>query len=466
MKHCPRCSSEISSNDKVCPRCGLPIDKMEEYKKNFTVINETEETETNEEPKISKKEKKRLAKEEKKAKKKAEKQAKKDAIENDDTQFYKFATNSGEEDPDEILETDTYFEKRKKRKKQAAKPVFDIDENGEFNIDTKDVELVGEETGKLIDQQYEQSYSIKKSRGDYVPPKLKWWEIYKLADRHFVRRKIKKEVNKASKVKPNFVKKSKLLLLCIFLGFTGAHNFYARNKRKGWTSVVTLILCVGITILAMNFEIFTKIQISVGGCAGFINVFMWISDIINIITNQYKYRIQRVKFISYMNVETRAKLGEKYIDMELYRKPWYVRFKVWLEKKKRNYQEYKRDKRQRNIDKQKRKLAELEEKNKIERDLAEYEAKEEAKLNAKNSNEVVSQETLDEIKAFEDEEDEVSSDEVETVEETVEASNDETETEQEESSQSKKKSGVNPYANKYARFNNNKKSSKKKKKKK
>ena len=28
-----------------------------------------------------------------------------------------------------------------------------------------------------------------------------------------------------------------------------------------------------------------------------------------------------------MNIETRAKLGEKYIDMDLYQKPWWFRFK-------------------------------------------------------------------------------------------------------------------------------------------
>ena len=28
MKQCPRCASEITKNDKVCPRCKLPVDKM------------------------------------------------------------------------------------------------------------------------------------------------------------------------------------------------------------------------------------------------------------------------------------------------------------------------------------------------------------------------------------------------------------------------------------------------------
>ena len=28
MRQCPRCASEITKNDKVCPRCKLPVDKM------------------------------------------------------------------------------------------------------------------------------------------------------------------------------------------------------------------------------------------------------------------------------------------------------------------------------------------------------------------------------------------------------------------------------------------------------
>ena len=56
--------------------------------------------------------------------------------------------------------------------------------------------------GKIIEERQKQTYSVKKARGDYREPKIKWWEIYKLADRAFARKKIKKEVAKASKIKP------------------------------------------------------------------------------------------------------------------------------------------------------------------------------------------------------------------------------------------------------------------------
>ena len=468
MKRCPRCSSEVSVLDKVCPRCGLAVNKMEEYQKSFAFTDENVNTPSEENKPLSKKEIKKREKEERKAKKKAEKEAKKNYV--NDTDFAQYATNSGVEDPDVILETDTYSERKKKKKKQQAKPVFEIDENGEFNIETKSVEIVGEETGKILEERYEQSYSVKKSRGDYIPPKIKWWEIYKLADRHFAKSKIKKEVNKAAKIKPSFIKKSKLLLLSIFLGWTGAHNFYAKNKRKGWVSVVTLFIWIFVISLSTKVKFFESIATSVGGGAGFICVFIWISDIINVITNQFKYRVQFDKFISSMNVETRAKLGEKYIDLELYRKPWWVRFKVWCQKLKRNYHEAQRDRRQRIIDKQKRKLAEMEEKNKIERDIAEYEAKQEQKDNPKK--EIVNESVLSELNSFSDE---VEDEEMSEEETNETASNDKVENHEdvEEGSEKAEETTTEPVRerkvgnlqkNKYAKFSN-KKSSKKKKKK-
>lgn len=454
MKRCPRCSSEISKLDKVCPRCGLPVAQMDEFAERFgTTADEKTENEKKETQTLSKKELKKQKKEEKKAKKQAEKEERKRLEKNNDTEFYKFARNSDVVDTeDEILETDTYSERKKKLKRKASKPVFDIDENGEFNIGTDDVEIVGKEAGKVIDETYEQSYSVKKSRGDYVPPKIKWWEIYKLADRHFARSKIKKEVAKASKIKPKFIKKSKLLLLAIFLGFTGAQNFYAKNKTKGWWSIITLLISVGVVSLANHSPFFASIQISIGGFAGFVNVFIWISDIINIITNQFRYRVQRVEFISLMNVETRAKLGEKYIDMDLYQKPWWFRFKVWCKKLKRNYAEWKRDRRQRSIDKEKAKLAKLENEENVQ-DTANENVNQETDRAAQNSEnkveekEILDERTLNEISSFGEADESEQNDENDS----------ETKTEE------KQRKVGNLSKNKYNAYNN-KKSNKKKKK--
>ncbi len=371
MNNCPRCSSELSKYAKVCPRCGLPVDQMEEFKKRFNLSAEEREEEIK--PKAITKEEKRRQKQEKKQAKKQAKKEQKERESKSDTDFVEFTGT----DDEELTYSDNYAERKRKRNKKKNRLSFEVDKDGKFNIDTSDVEIVGAETGKIIDDRFEQSYSVKKSRGDYSEPKIKWWEIYKLADRYFARRKIKKQVAKAARIRPSFIKKSKLLLLAIFFGWTGAHNFYAKNKRKGWLSLICLFVWVIIGGLGMyGVPVFSSIYISVAGAAGFITLFIWITDIVNICFNKFKYRLQIDKFISEMNVETRAKLGEKYIDLDLYHSPWWNRVKVWWQKKRRNYDERKRDRRQANIDRQKRKAAEAEEKAKIENEIYEFEQKE------------------------------------------------------------------------------------------
>ena len=366
MRQCSRCASELNAKDKVCPRCGLPVSKMGEAEDAIAeeLINQSKSENLN---KAQKKEKKRLAKLEKKEAKRKRKEESKVST----TDFSKFATNVSAD------ESDAYRIGKRRRKNDNF--TFQVDENGEFNIDTKDVEIIGEEVTKIYEERRAKEYSIKKARGEYRPPKIKWWEIYKLADRTFARRKIKKDVTKASKVRPDFVSKTKLLLLAIFFGWFGAHNFYAKNKKKGFVTLSFLT----ISILGMIFFDTAFVQsmyLWIIGCSGFVVISIWVTDLVNIIFNKFQYRIQKDKFISCMNIETRAKLGEKYIDLELLKKPWWVRFKVWCEKKKRNYHEWKQERRQALIEKEKAKLAESEEKDKIEKELAEFEKKELEKI--------------------------------------------------------------------------------------
>lgn len=368
MNQCPRCASEIGVKDKVCPRCGLPVSKMAEFEN--CSAEELEKQAENKKLNIAqRKEKRRLAKQEKKEAKR--KQKLEDLSSN--TDFSKFATNS-----DKSQDVASGKLKRKKNKEEQFK--FEVDENGEFNIDTSDVEIIGEELSKAYDEKrQQQSYSIKKARGDYRPPKIKWWEIYKLADRTFARKKIKKEISKAGRVKPDFISKAKLLILAILFGWCGAHNFYARNKKKGFVSIGFL----GVSILSMALNevpFFKMFELWLIGFSGFVVLFIWVCDVIDIIFNRFQYRIQRDKFIAGLNIETRAKLGEKYIDLELLRKPWPVRFKVWCEKKKRNYHEWRQERRQTLIEKEKAKLAKQEEKNQINAEIARAEDKELEKI--------------------------------------------------------------------------------------
>ncbi len=366
MKQCPRCASEITARDKVCPRCGLPVSKMGEAEETLAedLMKQAESEKLN---KAQKKEKRRLAKLAKKEAKRKKKEAEKIST----TDFSKYASNVSS---DEVQTT------KLRRKNRNDKFQFEIDENGEFNIDTKDVEIIGEEVSKAYEEKRkQQEYSIKKARGDYRPPKIRWWEIYKLADRSFARRKIKKDVKKASKIKPDFVSKAKLLLLAILFGWCGAHNFYAKNKKKGFTSLTFFLISV-VSLIFQEVPFVKAIELWLVGFTGFVVISIWVVDVVNIIFNKFEYRIQKDKFISSMNIETRAKLGEKYIDLELLRKPWWVRFKVWLDKKKANYHEWQQERRQRLIEKEKAKLEAQEEDNKIENEIAQAENKELKKI--------------------------------------------------------------------------------------
>lgn len=365
MKQCPRCASEIGVKDKVCPRCGLPVSKMGEAEEVLAeeLAKQAENKQLN---KAQKLEKKRLAKQ---AKKEAKRQRKLES-KMSSTDFSKFASNSEKND-------ETEFVPKKKKKGEEFK--FEVDENGELNIDTKDVEIIGEDVSKAYDERRKQTYSVKKARGDYRQPKVKWWEIYKLADRSFARRKIKKEVSKAGKVKPDFISKPKLLILSILFGWCGVHNFYARNKKKGFVSLSFFV--VSVLGMALNEVPFFKMfELWIIGFSGFVVLLIWISDIINIMFNKFQYRVQRDKFIASLNIETRAKLGEKYIDLELLHKPWWVRFKVWCEKKKRNYHEWRQERRQALIEKEKAKLEKQEQQEKIDEEIALAEEKELEKI--------------------------------------------------------------------------------------
>ena len=356
MKQCPRCASEIGNKDKICPRCGLPTDKMEFAEE---LEQEAKSTKLN---RAQKKEKRRLAKQARKEAKRQKKLEKEIGA----TDFSQFASKEIKHKHARGRKNDKFME-------------FTIDENGEFNIDTSDVEIIGDETMRILEEKQQQSYSVKKARGDYRPQRIKWWEIYKLADRSFARRKIKKQVKKASRVKPDNVNKWKLFFLCLFFGWYGVHNFYVKNRKRGLTSLIFF----SIAALSMVFSAVPFIktfELWLIGFTGFVVIFMWISDLVNILFGQFSYRIQRDKFIASMNVTTRAKLGEKYIDLDLLKRPWWVRLNVWWKRKRANYKEWQKERRQYLIEKEKRKLAAKEEQNKIEAEIAEFEEKENAKF--------------------------------------------------------------------------------------
>ena len=213
-------------------------------------------------------------------------------------------------------------EKKRKRHKHKQKiidrPVVEVESDGSYNINTSDVTFF---------EGAKEEYSAKKARGEGEQEKIQWWEIYKWADLYLARRKINKEVNKAAVIEPAYISHVTLLLLCFFFGIFGAHNYYAKNYKKG--AFVSIALLIAMIVVAIP-ELEGVINVSVGGGLGFIVVAMWVWDFVAILFYKYKFRESKLKFISKLNLETRKKLGRKYVTI----REWFVPYEERKKKSK------------------------------------------------------------------------------------------------------------------------------------
>lgn len=338
-KFCPRCMNIIRKNDTVCSECGMKVANINKQKEKKEKSIEDIETLTQniEENNVDTSEivvdAAKILDEENKQNKDADD---KENIINDNEENLSekidkvIEENQGfisqDSVTDDLVEDGSinaqmvgkvYFNesekenkpKRHKHKKKIKKsdlPEFTIDQDGSYNINTKDV--------TYLEDLEKPTPSIKKARGDMPKQeKLKWWEIYKWADRMLAKRKISKEVKKASRKIPTGISRGVMITLCLLFGWMGAHNFYAKNTKKGWfvlTSGAIVVLVISVPVLYEIMGIF------VGGGLGFVVSAMWFLDIIGVITNRYKYRISKEEFISNLNVETRLKLGPKYVNLD------------------------------------------------------------------------------------------------------------------------------------------------------
>ena len=98
---------------------------------------------------------------------------------------------------------------------------------------------------------------------------------------------------------PSDVSKVKLLLLTIFLGFTGAHHYYVGRTGKGIfysiffvIGVVNAILTTVLqsTLHGELWEIFTLLVLIWG-----VVIMMWLIDIADVILNRYKIPVSLPK---------------------------------------------------------------------------------------------------------------------------------------------------------------------------
>ena len=111
----------------------------------------------------------------------------------------------------------------------------------------------------------------------------------------------------------------------------GAHNFYAGNYKRGWTVLAFDVVVAVVLNVPVLYEI---MGVFVGGGLGFVILCMWLKDIFNIVIDKYRYRISKEEFISNLNIETRAKLGKKYItfDRKAFKEKEEKRLKRYIKK--------------------------------------------------------------------------------------------------------------------------------------
>ena len=351
-KFCPKCMNIIKKKDERCSNCGMLVSDIKKQR--------------------LKKEKEKIEKEEKKLNEEfsqnIDEEIKKESIkepivkempdggavvdtsvmfssDNEANKKEELATDNIKEEVTGAVEFEQKTEPKRhkhKKKKNSNKPEYTVDEDGSYNIDTSDV--------TFLENIEKQTSSVRKARGDsQVLEKIEWWEIYKWADRMLARRKISKEVKKAATKTPKGIKRGAMIALCIFFGWMGAHNFYAGNKKKGWTVLAFNVIVTTVVSVPILYEI---MGIFVGGGLAFTIFALWITDLFGLIFNKFRYRISKEEFISNLNVETRAKLSKKYINLD----------KTVFNEKEYNRLNKKKLKKERKLEKQKLKLEKNQEK--------------------------------------------------------------------------------------------------------
>lgn len=313
IRFCTRCMNIIKKNDAKCSKCGYSVKKMqEELEKKEGVAsqiytasmkNETKEQEpvveaVKEETALTETQGQTLEEEGKTGT--AQEYEEIDELTQDNMDMRKVGTVTFETEPNKPKR-----HKHKSKAKKEDKPKYTVDADGSYNIDTSDV--------TYLEGIEKPTSSVKQARGDVKQEKIEWWDIYKWADRMLAKRKIMKEVNKASHKIPEGIKRASMIAWCFFFGWLGIHNFYARNYKKGWTVVIFDVIIAPVIFIPVLYK---YIGISIGGGLGFIVLAMWIMDLFALCFNKYKYRISKEEFISNLNVNTRAKIGKKYIALD------------------------------------------------------------------------------------------------------------------------------------------------------
>lgn len=168
------------------------------------------------------------------------------------------------------------------------------------------------------EEQEASKYTPKKlhtevTEDDYKLRKLEWWEIYRRADRMLVRRKLNKVVKKQACVKPKKISQLGMFILCLIGGFIGLHDFYAKNIKRGTVTLGLFTWAISLVALMDVFPWISYVQYSLIALPGLVCLMRWVWDLLAIITKRYVYKESKLNFIYSLDVQTRARLGNKYI---------------------------------------------------------------------------------------------------------------------------------------------------------
>ena len=167
----------------------------------------------------------------------------------------------------------------------------------------------------MFEGKYKNNYQPKQAgtENDYKLEKLQWWEIYRKADRWLIRRKLNKVVKKQACVKPARVSQMLMVILSLFTGFLGLHDFYAKNFKRGAITLGCFAWSMTLVALMDVWPWLINVQYSLIALPGLVCIMMWMWDFFEVITKRYPYQESRLDFIYSLDVETRARLGNKYI---------------------------------------------------------------------------------------------------------------------------------------------------------
>ena len=313
---CPNCAKFIERKLKVCPYCGKPVKAEPKEKKGFlnklgvyTPIRPSERIDA-----------KLAAEKEAKIKKENNEQIIDDKLsldtdgtciksENNKIVTQNSDISNNQDNMPRYKFVDKYGRPRYIRKKERQK-VTSPRVDG-INIPVVDTFAFG------LKGEYGAMKKKPKNNTNYELEKLKWWEIYRFADRMLARRKINKYVKKESVKKPENVSYRGMFILCLLTGYLGIHNIYCKNYFKGFfTLSCFMVSFVYVSLYSLgSYAWLNNFWITFGAFPGLFCILSWIWDLTALIFKRFRYKQSKLNYIKTLDVETRARLGKKYIYM-------------------------------------------------------------------------------------------------------------------------------------------------------